>query len=96
MKEGLGETTKLVEQHFNQVDRVLAEMKGAYNVASLQQLFQPSVKVQVSLPHKMFSVEGSQGSQGIPLNTPFMQSVLNGLMLQYTSDRCHHNNINPL
>ena len=35
MKEGLGEMKKLVEQCFNQVDRVLADMKGAYNAMSL-------------------------------------------------------------
>ena len=39
MKEGLGEMANLVEQHFDQVDRVLAKMKGAYNTMSLQQLF---------------------------------------------------------
>ena len=83
MKEGLSKMAKLVEQCFNQVDSVLEEMKGGYNTMSLQQLYQQSPKVQVSLPHEMFSVEGSQGSQGIPLNTPFTQSVLDGLMLQY-------------
>ena len=83
MKEGLGEMVKSVEQRFNQVDSVLAEIKGAYDTTSLQQLFQQSLKVQVSLPHEMFGVEGSQGSQGIPLNTLFTQSVLDGLMLQY-------------
>ena len=77
---------KSIKQHFDQVDRVLAKMKGASNVMSLQQLFQ------LSLPHKMFSVKGSQG---ILLSTLFMQSILNGLMLN-TSDRCHCNNLNPL
>ena len=71
---------KLVEQRFDQVDSVLVETKGAYDTTSLQQLFQQSPKVQASLPHEMFGVEGSQG---IPLNTPFTQSVLDGLMLQY-------------
>ena len=83
MKEGLGKMVKSVEQHFNQVDSVLAVIKGVYDTMSLQQLFQQLPKVQASLPHEMFSVEGSQGSQGIPLNTPFIQSVLDGLMLQY-------------
>ena len=83
MKEGLSKMAKLVKQCFNQVDSVLAEIKGAYDTTSLQQLFQQSPKVQASLPHEMFSVEGSQGSQGIPLNTPFTQSILDGLMLQY-------------
>ena len=83
MKEGLGEMVKLVEQHFDQVNSVLVGIKGTYDTTSLQQLFQQSPKVQVLLPHEMFSVEGSQGSQGIPLKTPFTQSILNGLMLQY-------------
>ena len=83
MKEGLGEMVKSVKQRFDQVDSVLVEIKGAYNTTSLQQLFQQSPKVQASLPHEMFGVEGSQGSQGIPLNTPFTQSILDGLMLQY-------------
>ena len=83
MKEGLSEMAKSVEQCFNQVDSVLAEIKGAYSTMSLQQLFQQLPKVQASLPHEMFGVEGSQGSQGILLNTPFTQSILNGLMLQY-------------
>ena len=83
MKEGLSKMAKLVKQCFNQVDSVLAEIKGAYDTTSLQQLFQQSPKVQASLPHEMFSVEGSQGSQGIPLNTLFTQSILDGLMLQY-------------
>ena len=43
-------------------------------------VFQQSLKVQALLPHEMFGVEGSQG---IPLNTPFTQSILDGLMLQY-------------
>ena len=83
MKEGLGEMVKLVEQCLDQVDSVLVEIKGTYNTMSLQQLFQQLLKVQVLLPHEMFGVEDSQGSQGIPLNTPFTQSILNGLMLQY-------------
>ena len=83
MKEGLSEMVKSVKQCFNQVNSVLAEIKGAYDTMSLQQLFQQLPKVQASLSHEMFGVEGSQGSQGIPLNTPFTQSVLNGLMLQY-------------
>ena len=83
MKEGLGEMVKSVKQHFDQVDSVLVEIKGAYNTMSLQQLFQQLPKVQASLPHEMFGVEGSQGSQEIPLNTLFTQSILDGLMLQY-------------
>ena len=83
MKEGLSKMVKSVKQRFDQVDSVLVEIKGAYDTMSLQQLFQQSLKVQALLPHEMFGVEGSQGSQGIPLNTPFTQSVLNGLMLRY-------------
>ena len=65
---------KSVKQHFNQVDSVLAEMKGAYDAMSLQQLFQASPKVQLLLPQDlMFGVEGSQDSL---LNTPFMQASL--------------------
>ena len=82
MKEGLSKMVKLVDQCFDQVNSVLVEMKGAYNATSLQQPFQQSLKVQASLSHKMFGVEGSQGIQGILLNSLFMQSILNG-MLQY-------------
>ena len=35
MKEGLGKMVKLVEQRFNQVDSVLVEMKGAYDMTCL-------------------------------------------------------------
>ena len=50
MKEGLGEMKKLVEQRFNQVDTVLAEMKGTYDMMTLQQLFQQSPMVQALFP----------------------------------------------
>ena len=76
MKEGLSEMKMLVEQRFNQVDTVLAEMKGAYDMTTLQQLFQQSLKVQALFPQdQMFGVEGSQSVQ--------LDSVLDGLMLQY-------------
>ena len=76
IKEGLGKIKKLVKQRFDQVDTVLVEMKGVYNMMTLQQLFQPSLKVQVLFPQdQMF---GAEGTQSIPLN-----SILDGLMLQY-------------
>ena len=76
MKEGLSEMKKSVKQHFNQVDTVLAEMKGMYNMMTIQQLFQPLLKVQALFSQdQMF---GAEGSQSVPLN-----SVLDGLMLQY-------------
>ena len=76
MKEGLGEMKKSVKQCFDHVDTMLAEMKGVYNMTTLQQLFQPSPKVQALFPQdQMFKVEGSQS---VSLN-----SVLDGLMFQY-------------
>ena len=76
MKEGLGEMKKLVEQHFNQVDTVLVEMKGAYDTTTLQQLFQQLPKVQALFPQdQMFRAEGSQ--------SVWLDSILDGLMLQY-------------
>ena len=81
IKEGLNKMKKSVEQCFDQVNSMLADMKGAYDTTSLQQLFQVSPKVQSLLPQDlMFSVEGSQGSH---LNALFTQSVLDGLMWQY-------------
>ena len=76
MKEGLGEMMKLVKQCFDQVDTVLAEMKGVYDMTTLQQLFQQLPKVQALFPQdQMFGVEGSQSVR--------LDSVLDGLMLQY-------------
>ena len=76
MKEGLGEMKKLVKQHFDQVDTVLAEMKGTYDTTTLQQLFQPPSKVQVLFPQdQMFETEGSQ--------SVWLNSVLDSLMFQY-------------
>ena len=76
MKEGLSEMKKSVKQCFNQVNTVLAEMKGMYNMTTLQQLFQPLPKIQALFPQdQMF---GAEGSQSVLLN-----SVLDGLMLQY-------------
>ena len=61
MKEGLSEMKMSVEQRFDQVDTVLAEMKGAYDTMTLQQLFQQLPKVQALFPHdQMFGAEGSQ------------------------------------
>ena len=58
MKEGLGEMKKSVKQHFNQVNTMLAEMKGAYNMMTIQQLFQPLPKVQALFPQdQMFRAE---------------------------------------
>ena len=76
MKEGLSEMKMSVEQCFDQVDTVLVEMKGAYDMTTLQQLFQQSPKVQALFPQdQMFRVEGSQSVQ--------LDSILDGLMLQY-------------
>ena len=76
MKEGLSEMKKSVEQRFDQVNTVLAEMKGAYDTTTLQQLFQQSPKVQALFPQdQMFRAEGSQSVR--------LDSVLDGLMLQY-------------
>ena len=76
MKEGLGEMKNSVKQCFNQVNTVLAEMKGAYDTTTLQQLFQQLPKVQALFPQdQMFGVEGSQSVR--------LDSVLDGLMLQY-------------
>ena len=76
MKEGLGEMKKSVEQCFDQVNTVLAEIKGMYDMTTLQQLFQQSLKVQALFPQdQMFGVEGSQ--------SVWLDSVLDGLMLQY-------------
>ena len=72
MKEGLSKMMKSVEQRFNQVNTMLVEMKGAYNMMALQQ----SLKVQALFPQdQMFGVEGSQSVR--------LDSVLDGLMLQY-------------
>ena len=76
MKEGLSKMKKSVKQCFNQVNTVLAEMKGMYDMTTLQQLFQLSLKVQVLFPQdQMFEAEGSQSVQ--------LNSILDGLMLQY-------------
>ena len=76
MKEGLSEMKMLVEQCFDQVDTVLAEMKGMYDMTTLQQLFQQLPKVQALFPQdQMFGAEGSQ--------SVWLDSVLDGLMLQY-------------
>ena len=76
IKEGLGEMKKSVKQHFDQVDTVLVEMKGMYDMMTLQQFFQQSLKVQALFPQdQMFRVEGSQSI--------WLDSVLDGLMLQY-------------
>ena len=76
MKEGLSKMKMSVEQRFDQVDTMLAEMKGTYDTTTLQQLFQQSLKVQALLPQdQMFGAEGSQSVQ--------LDSVLDGLMLQY-------------
>ena len=76
MKEGLSEMKMSVEQRFDQVDTMLAEMKGAYDTTTLQQLFQQSPKVKALFPQdQMFGVEGSQSVR--------LDSVLDGLMLQY-------------
>ena len=76
MKEGLSKMKMSVEQRFDQVDTVLAEMKGAYDTMTLQQLFQQSLKVQALFPQdQMFVVEGSQSVQ--------LDSILDVLMLQY-------------
>ena len=76
MKEGLGEMKKSVKQRFDQVDTMLAEMKGTYNTMTLQQRFQQSPKVQALFPQdQMFMAEGSQ--------SVWLDSVLDGLMLQY-------------
>ena len=76
MKEGLSKMKKSVEQCFDQVDTVLAEMKGAYDTTTLQQFFQQSPKVQALFPQdQMFGAEGSQSVQ--------LDSILDGLMLQY-------------
>ena len=76
MKEGLSEMKMSVKQRFDQVDTVLAEMKGVYDTTTLQQLFQQSLKVQALFPQdQMFGAEGSQSVR--------LDSVLDGLMLQY-------------
>ena len=60
----------------DQVDTVLAEMKGTYDTTTLQQLFQQLLKVQALFSQdQMFGAEGSQSVQ--------LDSVLDGLMLQY-------------
>ena len=76
MKEGLGKMKKSVKQHFDQVDTMLVEMKGTYDMMTLQQLFQQLLKVQALFPQdQMFRAEGSQ--------SVWLDSVLDGLMLQY-------------
>ena len=76
MKEGLSEMKKSVKQCFNQVDTVLVEMKGVYDMTTLQQLFQQWLKVQALFPQDQ--VFGAEGSQSVQLD-----SILDGLMLQY-------------
>ena len=76
MKEGLSEMKMSVKQCFDQVNTVLAEMKGVYDTTTLQQLFQQSPKVQALFPQdQMFGAEGSQSIR--------LDSILDGLMLQY-------------
>ena len=88
MKEGLGEMKKSVEQHFDQVDTVLAEMKGAYDTMTLQQLFQQSPKVQALFPKT--KCLGQKVAKVFGWTVSLMGWCCS------TSDRRHCNNLNPL